>query len=58
MIIDNYLRYVERYADPDNYNALTYENTLQIAENLAPLSSLFRLPLNLPAETSANRCSR
>ena len=25
------------YSDPDNYTALTYENTRQIAEELAPL---------------------
>jgi len=31
------LRYVEQYANPDNYNSLTYEDTLLMAEELAPL---------------------
>ena len=35
--VRQHLRYVEQYANPDNYNALTYENTLQMAEELAPL---------------------
>lgn len=32
-----HLRYVEMYSNSDSYNALTYENTLKIAEELAPL---------------------
>ena len=32
-----HLRYVEQYANPDNYASLTYENTLIMAEELAPL---------------------
>ena len=35
--VRQHLRYVEQYANPDNYNALTYEDTLLIAEELAPL---------------------
>ena len=35
--VRQHLRYVEKYASPENYNALTYENTLQVAEELAPL---------------------
>lgn len=35
--VRQHLRYVEKYASPENYNALTYENTLQAAEELAPL---------------------
>jgi type I restriction enzyme R subunit len=35
--VRQHLRYVEKYATPENYNALTYENTLQVAEELAPL---------------------
>ena len=31
------LRYVERYSDEQSYNALTYENTLEIKEEIAPL---------------------
>lgn len=29
--------YVERYAEPDSYNALTYEDTLLMGQELAPL---------------------
>ena len=35
--VRQHLRYVEKYASPENYNVLTYENTLQVAEELAPL---------------------
>ena len=31
------MRYFEKYANPDNYNSLTYEDTLLMAEELAPL---------------------
>ena len=32
-----HLKYVELFANPDNYTTLTYENTLQMQEELAPL---------------------
>lgn len=32
-----HIKFVERYSDPENYKALTYEDTLLIAEELAPL---------------------
>ncbi|MBO5041212.1 MAG: DEAD/DEAH box helicase family protein [Clostridia bacterium] len=35
--VRQHLRYVEQYANPDNYNSLTYEDTLLMAEELAPL---------------------
>ncbi len=35
--VRQHLRYVELYANPDNYTALSYENTLQIKDELAPL---------------------
>ena len=35
--IRQHLRYVEQYSNPDNYNCLTYEDTLLMAEELAPL---------------------
>ncbi|MGN1061799.1 MAG: DEAD/DEAH box helicase family protein [Candidatus Scatosoma sp.] len=35
--VRQHLRYVEQYSNPDNYNALTYEDTLIMAEELAPL---------------------
>ncbi len=35
--VRQHLRYVELYSNAENYNALTFENTLQIAEELAPL---------------------
>ena len=35
--VRQHLRYVEQYADPNNYNSLTYEDTLLMAEELAPL---------------------
>ena len=35
--VRQHLRYVEQYSDPDNYNTLTYEDTLLMAEELAPL---------------------
>ena len=35
--VRQHLKYVELFANPDNYAALTYENTLQMREELAPL---------------------
>lgn len=35
--VKQHLRYVEEYSNVDRYNSLTYENTLQIKEELAPL---------------------
>lgn len=35
--VRQHLRYVERYAVPENYRALTYEDTLVVREELAPL---------------------
>ena len=35
--VRQHLRYVEQYANPDNYNSLSYEDTLLMAEELAPL---------------------
>ena len=35
--VRQHLKYVELYSNPDNYRTLTYENTLQIREELAPL---------------------
>lgn len=35
--VKQHLRYVEEYSNVDRYNSLTYENTLQIREELAPL---------------------
>jgi type I restriction enzyme R subunit len=35
--VRQHLRYVETYSDPDSYQVLTYADTLQIAEELAPL---------------------
>lgn len=35
--VRQHLKYVERYAEPDSYNALTYEDTLLIGQELAPL---------------------
>ena len=35
--VRQHLRYVEQYTDPDNYNSLTYEDTLLMASELAPL---------------------
>ena len=35
--VRQHLKYVELYSDPGNYVALSYENTLQIREELAPL---------------------
>jgi len=35
--VRQHLRYVEQFSNPDNYNALTYEDTLLMAEELAPL---------------------
>ena len=35
--VRQHLKYVELYSNPDNYTTLTYENTLQMQEHLAPL---------------------
>ena len=35
--VRQHLKYVELYSNPDNYAALTYENTLQMRDELAPL---------------------
>lgn len=35
--VRQHLKYVELYANPDNYNALTYEDTLMIRQELVPL---------------------
>ena len=35
--VRQHLKYVELYADPKSYNALTYEDTLLIGQELAPL---------------------
>ncbi len=35
--VRQHLRFVEIYANPDNYAALSYENTLQLRSELAPL---------------------
>lgn len=35
--VKQHLRYVERYSDEQSYNVLTYENTLEIKEEIAPL---------------------
>lgn len=35
--VKQHLKYVELYSNPDSYAALTYENTLQMREELAPL---------------------
>ncbi len=35
--VRQHLKYVELYANPDNYNLLTYEDTLIVADELAPL---------------------
>ena len=35
--VRQHLKYVELYSDPENYVVLSYENTLQIQEELAPL---------------------
>ena len=35
--VKQHLKYVEKYAEPASYSALTYEDTLQMAEELAPL---------------------
>lgn len=36
--VRQHLKYVELYSNPDNYNALTYENTLTMASEIAPLT--------------------
>jgi len=35
--VRQHLKFVELYSNPDNYIALTYENTLQMRDELAPL---------------------
>ena len=35
--VRQHLKYVELYANPDSYNALTYEDTLMMGQELAPL---------------------
>ncbi len=35
--VRQHLQYVEQYADPDSYQTLTYEDTLMIRQELAPL---------------------
>ena len=35
--VRQHLKYVELYSNPDSYTALTYENTLQMRDELAPL---------------------
>ena len=35
--VKQHLKYVELYSDPDSYKALTYENTLEMTDELAPL---------------------
>ena len=35
--VRQHLRYVEKYSDPQNYQSLTYEDTLLIGQELAPL---------------------
>ena len=35
--VKQHLKYVELYSNPDNYNALTYEDTLLMGQELAPL---------------------
>ena len=35
--VKQHLKYVEIYSDPENYNALTYEHTLLMGQELAPL---------------------
>lgn len=35
--VRQHLKYVELYSNPDHYGALSYENTLQMREELAPL---------------------
>ena len=35
--VRQHLKYVEQYANPDNYRSLTYEDTLMMAQELSPL---------------------
>ena len=35
--VRQHLKYVDLYSNPDNYTTLTYENTLQMRDELAPL---------------------
>ena len=35
--VRQHIKYVEMYSNPDNYQALTYENTLMMEQELAPL---------------------
>lgn len=36
--VRQHLKYVELYSNPDNYNALTYENALTMTSEIAPLT--------------------
>ena len=35
--VKQHLRYVEKFSDPESYRALTYEDTLNLKEEVAPL---------------------
>ena len=35
--VKQHLKYVEQYSDPESYQVLTYENTLEMTDELAPL---------------------
>ncbi|MBR4334525.1 MAG: DEAD/DEAH box helicase family protein [Clostridia bacterium] len=35
--VRQHLKYVEKYGDPESYQALSFENTLEMAQELAPL---------------------
>ena len=35
--VRQHLRYVEKFADPASYQALSYEDTLHLKEEVAPL---------------------
>ena len=37
--VKQHLRVIDKYQSEDDFNALTYENTLRIAEHIAPLAS-------------------
>ena len=37
--VRQHLRYVEKFADPASYQALSYEDTLHLKEEVAPCSS-------------------
>ena len=46
--VRQHLKYVELYSNADNYNALTYEDTLLMGQELAPLIT--------PEEAMLRRC--